>query len=89
MVAVIAAEGKRNSAAPKPASLALKSSEFAVVLQDEVAAGLFAEGHVQAVAKSLERGHHCECRPVADVLRVFHVARIAYTSDGTMGRPPE
>jgi hypothetical protein len=69
--------------------LALNADQFPVVVDDQVAAGVLPERDVEPHAGVSEGCHDRERRSVADILRVFHVVRIAYTSDATIGRAPE
>jgi len=89
---VDAADGEANGSLSHASRLALDAHQFSLSLDDQVAAGVLAEGDVEAVAGLVERSHDGELRPVADDLRVLgtrHVVKFAYRSDGTMGAAPE
>jgi len=88
-MAVAAADREPDCPFAEAPRLALNADQFPVVVDDQVAAGVLPERDVEPDAGVSEGGHDGERRSVADVLRVLHVVRIAYTPDGIMGRAPE
>jgi hypothetical protein len=82
LVAVGATGWKANGAGTKPSSLALDTGEPVAVVDDQVVASVLAERYEDGVTLLSEGKHHGERGPVANVLGVFHVPRIAVAADG-------
>jgi hypothetical protein len=89
VVPVMAAKTEHDGPLSQATRLALNPAQLPVALHDEIAPRVLAERDVEPVPKQLERGHSSKCGAVTYVLGVFHVVRIAYTSDATIGRAPE
>jgi hypothetical protein len=89
VVPIAAAHGKSDRPGAQPSCLALQANKLSITVDDQVAAGVLAEGDIERYAAQPEGGHDRECGSIADVFGVFHVVRIAYGSDATMRRPPE
>ena len=89
MVVVTTRGAEDDGAFTETTGLALDSLQRAACLDGEVVPRVLAERQEDVVSGLLQRENDREGRVIADVFRVRYVARIAYTSDGTMGRPPE
>jgi hypothetical protein len=76
-VAVASADCKSDRPLPKPSGLALNAEELAAIIDCKVIPSVFPKGR-QDRESSLSKGnHHCEGRPVADVLWVVHRNHLA------------
>jgi hypothetical protein len=100
VVRVRTAYSEGHGAFAEASGLALNAIEKAVALEDEVAACVLAVRDVEPMAERAENERDGECRDISDVLRVLHVATVAYASAGpcplrtavelpTMRAPPE
>jgi len=67
----------------------LQTEKVTGLVDDEVATRVLTEWDVKSHSAEAKRRHDRQRRAIADVLRMIHVVKIAYESDGTMTRPPE
>ena len=92
MMSVAAANGEHHGALPKPPGLALGTRDAVVLLDEEIAACVFAERRVKGVSRLTEGEHDRQCGAIADVFRVVYVVNLAYAADGAgtiQALPPE
>jgi hypothetical protein len=88
-VVIAARSTEGDDALQELPGLALDAADSAAIVDDEVVAGVLAEGHENAVTGVSERDDDRQRRAVADILRMLHVVGIANTSDGSIARAPE
>src|SRR5581483_1773745 len=81
VMGVRAAGREHHTAVPQPPGLALDARQPSAVVDDQVAASVFAERDVGCPTLRVQRQHDRQGGPVADGLRMLHLAMMLEVSD--------